>query len=425
MNTTKLPVINIHDATLAPAPTASWFDMTALGNWLEPFKRKSPHTHRAYRRAAVYWLYFLEQVHGHHQDLLLRADPVDAHAFLQALTHEFEGDFDSAVIHQSGTLVSVDTTTTPFWRHTDEAAANHVGLKHNPFQQAKSSRSVVQIIAALSSLYKFNNTKRSARDDALLDFNPFADLSRFLLKQNGKTDRLFEPTAYQHMLDTTNVLYQQADSDTHRQRAQRLRWITVALFNLWIRISELASLRMTDFKLRAGMWFVSIQGKGRKIRVLEVTPAVMQELMRYRQTLGLSPLPLRTETDIPAVVALRRRDNTWGRNMTARALFGEVKFLGACSADILEEQLTSNDDPVTAQALIDKLRQMSPHWFRHSGASEAINAEFSIADASERLGHKDPSITVSMYYHGDAKRRMGALEGLEKSRNLTEKIKSS
>ena len=400
-------------------PPGLLFDLTAVGNWLEPFRRKSPHTHRAYQRIAAYWLYFLEQNHGYHPDLLLRAGPVDAHDFLRALTHE---PLEPQAVRQPATPASGSgrfelerQAPAPFWQdRSPKALPNHFGVASNPFARAKSPRSVAQVIASLSSLYKFNNTKRSARDQALLDFNPFSDLGRFIVKQDAKTDRVFEPKAYLHMLSATDRLLAQAETQTQQQRAIRLRWITVALFNLWMRISELSGLRMSDIRQRGGIWFASVHGKGRKVRAIEITPAVMKELMAYRESLGLPALPQRQETDIPAVVSLRRSGSHYPA-MTPRALFGEIKDLGQAAADWL---LESNPNPadLELQSLAERLRQVSPHWFRHSGASEAINGHFPIADAAERLGHKDPAITVRMYYHGDAKRRVGALQALEQAR---------
>lgn len=400
-------------------PPGLLFDLTAVGNWLEPFRRKSPHTHRAYQRIAAYWLYFLEQTHGYHADLLLRAGPIDAHDFLRALTHEpldAERSRQPTVLASgSGQFELARLAPAPFWQdHGPRALPNHFGVASNPFARAKSPRSVAQAIASLSSLYKFNNTKRSAQDQALLDFNPFSDLGRFIVKQDAKTDRVFEPNAYLRMLSATDRLLAQAETQTQQQRAIRLRWITVALFNLWMRISELSGLRMSDIRQRGGVWFASVHGKGRKVRAIEITPAVMKELMAYREALGLPALPQRQEIDIPAVVSLRRSGSHYP-SMTPRALFGEVKDLGTAAADWLLESHPNPAD-LEVQSLAERLRQVSPHWFRHSGASEAINGHFPIADAAERLGHKDPAITVRMYYHGDAKRRVGALQALEQAR---------
>ncbi len=393
------------------------FDLTAVGNWLEPFRRKSPHTYRAYQRVAAYWLYFLEQTHGHHADLLRRAGPADAHDFLRALSHEsLDGNLGTEN-PASGRfeLARALTGDAPFWQERrPQALPNHFGVVSNPFARAKSPRSVAQSVAALSSLYKFNNTKRSAGDDALLDFNPFADLGRFIVKHDAKTDRVFEPAAYLRLLQATDHLLHQAETPVQQQRAVRLRWITVALFNLWIRISELSSLRMSDLRQRGGIWFASVHGKGRKVRAVEITPAVIKELMAYRESLGLAALPQRHESDIPVVVSLRRSAQAPYPGMTSRALFGEIKELGATAAELLAVHADAQD--LEVQSLANRLRQISPHWFRHSGASEAINGNFPIADAAERLGHKDPAITVRMYYHGDAKRRVGALQALEQAR---------
>jgi integrase len=295
---------------------------------------------------------------------------------------------------------------------------NAFGVRANPFASPKSARSVAHTVAALSSLYRFNQTRRSAHEAALLDFNPFAEVGRFLVKQETKTDRLFEPAVYARLLATAEALREVAETPAQRERAARWRWMTVALFNLWLRISELARLRMGDFRLRGGVWFASVHGKGRKVRAVEVTPAVLRELTTYRASLGLEALPQRHESAFAAVTSLRRGPGDCPA-LTPRALFGEIKALGNAAAEALEREAPAEESPearVERAALAQRLRQISPHWFRHSGASEAINAQFPIADAAERLGHQDPAITVRLYYHADARRRLHALEAIEANR---------
>ena len=398
---------------LSPTPLATslsdeaWPDKTAVNNWLEPFRLKSPHTYRASQRAVVYWLYFLEQSYGHHPDLLRRAHTLDTHRFVQTLGH----DTPAIAAEQTANLY---------------AAPNHVGLQKNPFHRAKSPRSVTQLVAALSSLYRFNNARRVAHTPALLDFNPFAQVGKFLTPTQVRTDRLFEPEIYTHFLHTIAWLQAQTSLQVEQQRLQRLRWITVALFNLWLRVSELAQLRMADFRqLGKDMWVVNVYGKGRKLRTVEITPQVLQELMAYRTSLGMRPLPSPHEKD-PAVQPLRPRSSMAldqpVQTLTSRTLFNEVKYLGTQAANFLLQPETEHGAPFDKLSLSERntlaqrLCQISPHWFRHSGASEAINAQFSIADAAERLGHHDPAITVRMYYHGDMKRRFSALSIIESSR---------
>lgn len=385
----------------------AWLDKAAIHNWLEPFRLKSPHTYRAYQRAVVYWLYFLEQSYGYHPDLLRRAHTLDTHRFVQTLGH----DTPAIAAEQTANLY---------------AAPNHVGLERNPFCRVKSPRSVTQLVAALSSLYRFNNARRTANTPALLDFNPFAQVGKFLTPTQVRTDRLFEPEIYTHFLHTIDWLQTQTSAPVEQQRLRRLRWITVALFNLWLRVSELAQLRMADFRqVSKDMWILNVHGKGRKLRTVEITPKVLQELMAYRTSLGMRPLPSPHDKD-PAVLPLQSRSTTTShepaQTLTSRTLFNEIKYLGSKAAGFLLQPTVEHGNlfeklnSFERDALAQRMRQISPHWFRHSGASEAINAQFSIADAAERLGHHDPAITVRMYYHGDIKRRFSALASIEEHR---------
>jgi integrase len=57
---------------------------------------------------------------------------------------------------------------------------------------------------------------------------------------------------------------------------------------------------------------------------------------------------------------------------------------------------------VQRELVAKRLDEISPHWFRHSGASIAINSgAMSLDNASKMLGHSSPTITAEMYYHPD------------------------
>lgn len=409
---TTYPVQNIGRAA-AEITTETWLDRNAIAMWLEPFRQQRAETYRSYKRIASYWLYYLEQVHGHHEDLLRRVTPFDAHDFLALLSQE-----DASP--QAGTPSDTPEKTTPATVNAHGldrqpmAKPNHAGVRLNPFAKPKAPRSVAQTISALSSLYTFNSRKRHAGEAALLDFNPFADLGRFVTKQNHKTDRLFEVREYQLLLDAAEYLYVKAKDEAGQSRALRLRWITVAFFNIWLRVSELAGLKMSDIKLIGGVWYANIKGKGNKIRSVELTSEVMMALGDYRESLGLVRLPQRNETT-PAVVRTRGVENA---TMSARWLHKEVKLLAGVAAIRLKASPDFDDSEENRNSL-HRLQSLSPHWHRHSGASETLNEGFPLQDASERLGHHDPGLTSRMYYHGDAKRRLAALEEITKNRQNT------
>jgi integrase len=57
-----------------------------------------------------------------------------------------------------------------------------------------------------------------------------------------------------------------------------------------------------------------------------------------------------------------------------------------------------------------QVRQISPHGLRHTTATLLLGAGVSVVDVAERLGHKDGSITLSVYGHAlpDSQSKMTA-----------------
>jgi integrase len=379
---------------LRPMAATAYSDQEAVAQWLGVHAMSSEETLRAYRRNVSYWLYFLEQAHGYRPDLLRSATPADAQRFVQ--------------------LLQLGGGTRPDGTAATAASPNHFGVRRNPFATPKSNRSLAQVIFALSSLYRHHSQKTTADAQALLGFNPFAHLSAAVIKPNTKTDRLFELREYELLLEAADERLAQACDDTERTRAWRMRWIAVALFNLWLRISELAALRMGDIGLDRGVWFANVLGKGKKYRRVELTQEALQTLGDYRQALGWSRFPMPTET-WPTVVRLDTQRPDQVIPLKAEWIRAELRVLAHYAADRLAERHDVVHDPVHARSH-HRLLHMSPHWFRHAGASDALNAGFKLQDTAERLGHANPSTTHNMYSHTDYRRRAAELDAIVRSR---------
>jgi integrase len=62
------------------------------------------------------------------------------------------------------------------------------------------------------------------------------------------------------------------------------------------------------------------------------------------------------------------------------------------------------------------LPTLTPHGFRHSGASWLINVEeVPVKVVSELLGHASVRITLDLYTHADAETTRAAVEALERA----------
>ena len=96
-----------------------------------------------------------------------------------------------------------------------------------------------------------------------------------------------------------------------------------------------------------------------------------------------------------------------------RIIYREVLCVAHDASSLLRASLILPDlDAVQREFVATRLEDLTPHWFRHSGASIAINSgAISLENASKMLGHSSPDITARMYFHRSDSQ---ILEGMQK-----------
>lgn len=145
------------------------------------------------------------------------------------------------------------------------------------------------------------------------------------------------------------------------------------LFSTGLRVSELAGLdRETIAKNRDEF---SVIGKGRKERLVFVSPEAKNIILRYLET--------RTDNDKAAFI---RQRETPGKTKTLRL-----------SARSIERIISS----YAKQAGITK--KVTPHTLRHSFATDLLTNGANIRDVQEMLGHSSLA-TTQIYTHVTNKR---------------------
>jgi integrase len=127
----------------------------------------------------------------------------------------------------------------------------------------------------------------------------------------------------------------------------------------------------------------------------------MDALVRYRSVLGRPPLPSPEEAHVSAIARLRTNPDWERKPVSPEVLYRDVSKTGARAAEYLREgAILPEMEALDRETLATTLETLSPHWFRHSGASIAINTgAMSLESASKMLGHADPAMTAAMYYH--------------------------
>jgi len=175
--------------------------------------------------------------------------------------------------------------------------------------------------------------------------------------------------------------------------AQRLRFILDFGYATGLRASELvrATLRGLQTDSHDDHW-LALVGKGSKPGKVALPPLARSALNRYLSQRGLPTTPMLWKPDTPLIGDLRQGQTSGITDTRLRELLG--RFFKQAAA------LVEADNP----SLADKLRKASPHWLRHTHATQAVGSGAELITVRDNLRHASIS-TTSIYLHGDDLKR--------------------
>ncbi|MCL1934596.1 MAG: site-specific tyrosine recombinase XerD [Candidatus Azobacteroides sp.] len=157
--------------------------------------------------------------------------------------------------------------------------------------------------------------------------------------------------------------------DRSLPEGQRNRAILETLYSCGLRVSELIGLRFSDLYLDEE--FIKVEGKGRKQRLVPISPVAIKEINLYLPDRNKIPVKKGYED----VLFLSRRGTSLSRIM----IFHIVKVQ-------------------TESAGIRKT--VSPHTFRHSFATHLLEGGANLRAIQQMLGHEKIA-TTEIYTHLD------------------------
>lgn len=249
----------------------------------------------------------------------------------------------------------------PEWRPfvaTIKKAYRKAGEKPSLDDFSLSQGAIQEIFAVLSTFFNFLIAEE------YLTANPIALMrqkSKFIRKTHARAPiRRLSQIQWQAIHDTVEALAQQ-DPNKH----ERTRFILNILLGMYLRISELAaSERWVPsmnhfFKDSHGNWWFLTVGKGNKERQVAVSNDMLASLARWRQHLGLSPLP--SPSDHTPLIPRIRGKGPMSDTAPIR------RILQYCF-DLAEEKLRCENQTEEA----DNLASATVHWLRHTGISEDV-----------------------------------------------------
>lgn len=333
-------------------------DRSAVLAWLARYK-ESPATLASYRKEAERLLLWCVHQHGKALSDLTHEDFLAYESFLE--DPQPAGRWVMQVAQKA-------PRSSPHWR---------------PFAKPLDRQSQRQALSILNSLFNW------LVQAGYLAGNPLALRRRKSVARPAKTSRFLPHEHWAQVRATIESL----PTGTPRLalQAARYRWLFSLLYIGGLRISEVCNNSMGDFYWRRGFdgkerWWLEIRGKGEKTRVIPATDELVSELMRYRQSSDLGPLP-REGDSAPLLLPLIGGSKPMGRS----AVHELVKTIFRETAARLR---ALGPDHEAAAAHVEKA---SAHWMRHTaGTHQSDNMD--IKAVRDNLGHANIS-TTSIYLH--------------------------
>jgi site-specific recombinase XerD len=146
---------------------------------------------------------------------------------------------------------------------------------------------------------------------------------------------------------------------------------------------------MSNFQFKRGLWWFCVVGKGNKYAEIPVVNDLLQELILYRTSLGLTKYPTPSEINIPLVA------NSYGKKMSDSMLYKTIKELAKNCADNIRDI-----NPNAAYAI----ENMSTHWLRHTSATHQVDSGLDIRIVKDNLRHSMLETTMR-YQHTNQDQR--------------------
>ncbi|WP_340679918.1 site-specific integrase [Paraglaciecola sp.] len=171
---------------------------------------------------------------------------------------------------------------------------------------------------------------------------------------------------------------------------EKHRFLVLSLKVLFLRISELSNRDYCipvfgHFRQDSSGegWVLNVIGKGKKQRLVTVPDAFIDGvLVRYRESLGLSPLP-HIDENMPIMPSFKT-----GQALHQDSLNNMVEE----AFDLVIKSLKALGKTQQAHAISGA----SSHWLRHTGATQAL-AEINETMLAVELGHASVKTTVEVY----------------------------
>ncbi len=274
-----------------------------------------------------------------------------------------------------------------------------INPKWRPFVGPLNLSSIQTAFAAIQSMLNYwVQAKYLAANPLSLKRGVFSKKQQ----QNYKIERIIETDHWQVIWQAIENMPK--DSRKNMANYQRARYLIALFYHTGARISELERHTHGDIYCRntkTNQWWLRVIGKRSKQRDIPIDQSLLVIIQNFRQFHQLPPYPT---PDDPTPLLPKLYINH-DKGITARRANQILK-------QILTEAATRLAKQSPHQA--EKLRKASAHWFRHSYATDLLEADVSIKTVKDNLGHQDIKTTY-LYVHKDKEQQHQETQGKLKS----------
>jgi site-specific recombinase XerD len=344
---------------------------------------KSKDTFTSYRRETERLLHWAWLIAKKSIKEVTRNDIRDYLSFIQQPPKQWLGTkVTSRFVQDVNGLRQVNPDWRPFVAKISKIARKH-GKLPNKNNYQLSNKSIEAIFAVLSSLFTY------LQQEEYLDANPVALIRQkkayIQRQQTRKVTRKLSKLQWSHVIEVAEKM---AHEDPQHERTL---FLMSAFYLLGLRISELAytadrHATMGSFAPdKRGLWWFTTIGKGNKVRDVAVPDELLLALKRYRQTIGLSPLPHRDDPT-PLFPKLKGR-----QGLGTRQIRNIVQHVFDRAIEQLQRagKIDEAEDLATATV----------HWLRHTAISNEV--EYRPREhIRDDVGHENPA-TMDKYIDTD------------------------
>lgn len=180
-------------------------------------------------------------------------------------------------------------------------------------------------------------------------------------------------------------------------RYERYKFMLAVFIMLGSRINELSNIKMGHFRITPAGWFWFVNGKGDKFANVAMPPDMVEALMRWREFLGLDPIPKPQEmySALPFSDRLGR-PSLHSDSITPRRIHQILKEIFKIASDQLREGGQSDKAAILLQA--------SAHWLRHTSITQKLKAGIARELVQQDARHTDIK-TTNQYIHDEEEKR--------------------